>query len=67
MGFNSAFKGLIVSAYSVVFILKHNYQLFSDMTENIRSGQIQGYENTYGIVISTFLNISSSAFKVQSE
>jgi len=58
---------LIISTYSIVLILKHSYQLFSDMTENIKSGQIQGYENTYDIVISTFLNILSSAFKVQSE
>jgi hypothetical protein len=58
---------LIISTYFIVLILKHSYQLFSDMTENIGSGQIQGYENTYDIVISTFLNILSSAFKVQSE
>jgi len=54
---------LSISAYSIILILKHGYQLFSCMTENVKSGQIQGYEKTYDIVMSAYMNIFSSAFK----
>jgi len=58
---------LSISAYSIVLILKDSYQLFSHTTENVRSGQIQGYEKTCDIVLSACMNILSSAFKFQSE